>query len=325
MKTGFGKRITEKLQSESGATLMMALLFFVLSTVCGSVILAAATVGSGRLARVKAEDHDHYAVLSAAELLKAEMDGRSVRVEETEKTIVYSHDETVTDEDGTEKTVTVYEERYHYEIKAPEIASESGTGLGVNTLQGLIQEAVKFSEKAEDGSGIVHEISHYAEHERFCRGQDEDGNALPGYDADSGEYDERQGTFSEPLFTGRAGNSRNPKDQIKSTFVMTVSGSSGDEDVDVIFLLDGTGNAVFHLRNHTARSGVPYQLQLTVPGVIDESYSDSGKKDIGEVDGGEVRDSEETITKSTRLSFGKGDVSRDFTCEEWTGKKDGTG
>ena len=62
------KTILAKLKSESGASLMAALLFFIMCATVGSIILAAATASSGRLAGLKRNEQDHYAVNSAADL-----------------------------------------------------------------------------------------------------------------------------------------------------------------------------------------------------------------------------------------------------------------
>ena len=61
--------VTEKLKSNSGASLMVALLFFVMAATVGSIILAAATASSGRLANLKKSEQGYYAMSSAADVL----------------------------------------------------------------------------------------------------------------------------------------------------------------------------------------------------------------------------------------------------------------
>ena len=63
------KTVIAKLRSNSGASLMAALLFFIMTATVGSIILAAATASSGRLAGLKRNEQAHYAVNSAAEVL----------------------------------------------------------------------------------------------------------------------------------------------------------------------------------------------------------------------------------------------------------------
>ena len=61
-------KLREKMNSEKGATLMTALLFFVVCAAVGSVVLTAATSASGRLAGLRKREQAHLAVLSAAEM-----------------------------------------------------------------------------------------------------------------------------------------------------------------------------------------------------------------------------------------------------------------
>ena len=62
------KILSAKLKSNSGASLMAALLFFVMAATVGSIILAAATASSGRLAGLKKEDQAYYSLTSAADM-----------------------------------------------------------------------------------------------------------------------------------------------------------------------------------------------------------------------------------------------------------------
>ena len=65
--------LRDKLSSESGATLILALVFFLLCAVAGSVILVAGSGAAGRLADVKDDQQAYYSVTSAARLMKAEI------------------------------------------------------------------------------------------------------------------------------------------------------------------------------------------------------------------------------------------------------------
>lgn len=85
-----------KMRSESGATLMTALLFFIMCAVCGSVILAAASAAAGRMSRQQSSDQAYYTVTSAAKLLRDEIDGKTVTVIKVV--------ESTTGSDGTEST-----------------------------------------------------------------------------------------------------------------------------------------------------------------------------------------------------------------------------
>ena len=60
--------IRRKLKSEDGASLMLALLFFVICAMVGSVILSAATAAAGRIAGLKNSDQAKYSLESTAKL-----------------------------------------------------------------------------------------------------------------------------------------------------------------------------------------------------------------------------------------------------------------
>ncbi|MBE6998536.1 MAG: hypothetical protein E7427_10275 [Ruminococcaceae bacterium] len=82
--------IRNKLKSNTGASLSMALFLFLICTVASAVILTAATVAAGRAAAVDEMDARYYAVSSAAELLAKELSGKTVTITrvKTETSIV---------------------------------------------------------------------------------------------------------------------------------------------------------------------------------------------------------------------------------------------
>ena len=63
------KILKRKLNNNEGASLMVALLFFVMCATIGSIILAAATASSGRVKNLKADDQAYYVNSSAVNLL----------------------------------------------------------------------------------------------------------------------------------------------------------------------------------------------------------------------------------------------------------------
>ena len=69
------KRAAEKLKSSRGASLMMALLLFLVCAVLGSVVLVAGTASAGRFANLSKMEQRYFAVNSAAELLRTELSG----------------------------------------------------------------------------------------------------------------------------------------------------------------------------------------------------------------------------------------------------------
>lgn len=59
-----------KLKSNSGATVLIALVFFLLCAVAGSVLLAAGTTSSGRMAGLVYQEQAYYSVSSAARMFR---------------------------------------------------------------------------------------------------------------------------------------------------------------------------------------------------------------------------------------------------------------
>ena len=91
------KILTAKLKSNSGASLMAALLFFVMAATVGSIVLAAATASSGRLAGLKRDEQAHYAVNSAADMFSKLLEDKEVILKLT-----------LTEKDGTQSTTLSY-------------------------------------------------------------------------------------------------------------------------------------------------------------------------------------------------------------------------
>ena len=84
-----------KIKSRRGASITFALLLFLVCSVLSGIIIVAATTASGRMDQIAESDQRYYAVTSAAELLKDELDGKCVTVEFYEKTeTTVTHSET---------------------------------------------------------------------------------------------------------------------------------------------------------------------------------------------------------------------------------------
>lgn len=65
-----------KLNSQSGASIVIALIFFLLCLTVGAVVLTAATANVGRVTRIQNQQQAYFAVRSAAELLRDEIQGK---------------------------------------------------------------------------------------------------------------------------------------------------------------------------------------------------------------------------------------------------------
>ena len=90
--------IKNKLKSERGASLSMALLIFLICAVIGSAVLVAGTTASGRISETANYDQRYYAVNSAVRLLQDTIVGKVVKVEkDTSGTHMFLNDTAVND------------------------------------------------------------------------------------------------------------------------------------------------------------------------------------------------------------------------------------
>lgn len=67
--------IRRKLNSQSGASIVIALIFFLLCLTVGAVVLTAATANVGRVTRIQNQQQAYFAVRSAAELIRDKIAG----------------------------------------------------------------------------------------------------------------------------------------------------------------------------------------------------------------------------------------------------------
>jgi hypothetical protein len=99
------ERLQAKLRSGRGASITFALLLFLVCAVIGSVVLAAGTAASGRVSQLAEADRRYYAVTSAAQLFREELDGQSFIVERT-KTTTTKYSMVGLDENGEDASET---------------------------------------------------------------------------------------------------------------------------------------------------------------------------------------------------------------------------
>ena len=72
--------LQSKLRSRRGASLTFALLLFLVCAVIASVVIVAGTTAAGRMSQMAPADQRYYAAMSAARLLKSQIDGKKVIV-----------------------------------------------------------------------------------------------------------------------------------------------------------------------------------------------------------------------------------------------------
>lgn len=76
--------LRQKLNSQSGASIVIALIFFLVCLTVGAVVLTAATANAGRITRNQKEQQAYFAVRSAAELLRDELEGEAFTAKQDE-------------------------------------------------------------------------------------------------------------------------------------------------------------------------------------------------------------------------------------------------
>ena len=94
-------RILAKLRSQRGATILFALLFFIVCAVIGSIVLTAGAAAAGRLADLKEMDRRYYAVTSAAKVLEHQLNDAGTVVTRSQ-TVTTAANGTKTAEQWTE-------------------------------------------------------------------------------------------------------------------------------------------------------------------------------------------------------------------------------
>ena len=97
-EAAFGEKTMEvtagkRLKSENGASLVAALLFFVLCGVAASMILAAASASAGKMQQVPVTDQKRFAVESGAAFLRDELSDSKTAVKITDVRVVDSREE----------------------------------------------------------------------------------------------------------------------------------------------------------------------------------------------------------------------------------------
>lgn len=287
--------VQRKLQDRSGATLTVALLFFIMCAAAGSVILAAATTSTGRLAELQASDQNYYAVVSAAKLIRDEIDGQTISVGQTEtKTVTTTRTEKKeTDASGAEVTVVEETTKTEYSYSAPEFEhledTTAGEGIPSTTTAGTdITSATKFeSFNGTDSFFLLDALKNTSAN--GTKGQERTGalttvDYMKGKDASDlgnktvlntrGKISEADYDAANEIFTSAL---MNGTDHIYTdTFTMTANlewftiadDAASSLPVDVRIVMNGQGNIKAYIKNHldagAKKQGNEYRLMLTL-------------------------------------------------------------
>lgn len=347
--------VQRKLHDRSGATLTVALLFFIMCAAAGSVILAAATTSTGRLSQLQASDQNYYAVVSAAKLIRDEIDGQTIAVGQKEtKTVTTTRTEKKeTDASGAEVTVVEETTKTEYSYSAPEFEhlndTTAGAGITSETTTGTtITSGTEFSEFS-DTLDKFYLLDALKNNDKIdTKGQKRTG-ALTTVDFMknvSGTYNSKKSivrtvteadySAANEVFTSAL---MNGTDYIYTdTFIMTASlpgftleGSAASTlPVDVRIVMNGQGNIKAYFKNHVDASakkqGNEYRLILTLDakeGSV-QSDSSSGTSEDGSGSATTTKDGDTTtttestsVTRHSYVTWGNPQITKDMSKDVW--------
>lgn len=348
--------VQRKLQDRSGATLTVALLFFIMCAAAGSVILAAATTSTGRLAELQASDQNYYAVVSAAKLLRDEIDGQTIGVKQMEtKTVTTTRTEKKEkDENGADVTVVEETTKTEYRYSVPKFEhlmdTSAGTGIPSGTTTGTaITSATEFYSFGSDHFFLLDALNNTKTNntkEQKRTGALTTVNYMKGKDTSDlgnktalntkGNISEADYSAANDVFTSAL---MNGTDNIYTdTFTMTadlknftVPGNVASSlPVDVRIVMNGQGNIKAYIKNHldasAKKQGNEYRLMLTLDakeGAV-QSDSSSGTSEDGSGSPSTTKDGDTTtttestsVTRHSYVIWGNPQITKDTSKDVW--------
>lgn len=335
--------VQRKLHDRSGATLTVALLFFIMCAAAGSVILAAATTSTGRLSQLQASDQNYYAVVSAAKLIRDEIDGQTISVGQTEtKTVTTTRTEKKeTDASGAEVTVVEETTKTEYSYTTPVFEHLNDTTAGaVNTSKTTTGTTITSETKFDSFGSMEHFFLLDAlqkDQNIGTEGQKRTG-ALTTVDYMKAGSETKKSIGRENRIISEADYSAandvftsvlmNGTDHIYTdTFTMTASldgftlpGSAASTlPVDVRIVMNGQGNIKAYFKNHldasAKKQGNEYRLMLTLDakeGSVQEDTVESGPTTNG-------NDTTESsfVTRHSYVTWGNPQITKDTSKDVW--------
>ena len=347
--------VQRKLQDRSGATLTVALLFFIMCAAAGSVILAAATTSTGRLSELQASDQNYYAVVSAAKLIRDEINGQTISVGQKEtKTVTTTRKET-TEKDANGAEVTVVEEttKTEYSYSAPEFEhlkdTTAGTGNTSTTTAGTdITSATKFeSFNGTDSFFLLDALKNTSAN--GTKGQERTGalttvDYMKGKDASDlgnktalntrGKISEADYDAANEIFTSALMNGTDHIYTDTFTITANLGGFTSADDaasslpVDVRIVMNGQGNIKAYFKNHVDASakkqGNEYRLMLTLDAKEGSVQSDSSNGTSEDGSGststkteGDTTTETTSVTRHSYVTWGNPQITKDTSKDVW--------
>ena len=348
------KAVQRKLQDRSGATLTVALIFFIMCAAAGSVILAAATTSTGRLAELQASDQNYYAVVSAAKLIRDEIDGQTISVGQKETKIVTTTRTEKTEKDANGADVTVVEEttKTEYSYSAPKFEhlkdTTAGAGITSKTTTGTaITSATEFDSFGSDHFFLLDALKNTSTNntkEQKRTGALTTVDYMKGKDASDlgnkmalntkGTISEADYSAANDVFTSAL---MNGTDNIYTdTFTMTadlknftVPGNVASSlPVDVRIVMNGQGNIKAYFKNHVDASankqGNEYRLMLTLDAKEGSVQSDSlngtsedGSGSTSTKTEGDTTTETTSVTRHSYVTWGNPQITKDTSTNVW--------
>ena len=329
--------VQRKLHDRSGATLTVALLFFIMCAAAGSVILAAATTSTGRLAELQASDQNYYAVVSAAKLIRDEIDGQTIGVQQTETkttTVTTSTDNGGTPDDTSDDTI-VEETKIEYTYSNPTFVygtkDEHTNNLKFVDATGNVYllDALKCTAKNE-ASAAQKRTGSLTNVHKTTNGSD---SYVAKDELDGKTYSDAQDVFTSPLMNGT--------DHIYTdSFTMTAALQNFTFDgyaatslpVDVRIVMNGQGNIKAYIKNHldagAKKQGNEYRLMLTLDAEEGAVQADSASGTVEDGSGNattESKTAEDTttstestfVTRHSYVTWGNPQITKDTSTNVW--------
>ena len=330
--------VQRKLHDRSGATLTVALLFFIMCAAAGSVILAAATTSTGRLSQLQASDQNYYAVVSAAKLIRDEIDGQTIGVGQKETKTVTTTRTEKKEKDASGEEVTVVEEttktEYSYSTPVFEYPKDTTAGAGsMSAVTGTVITSETKFESFPNTTGVgnfylldaLKNTSSNGTKGQECTGALTTVGYIKGNDASDFQNKTALDTQSpigedsysaaNDVFTSALMNGTN--NIYTDTFTMTADLKNFTADgfpatslpVDVRIVMNGQGNIKAYIKNHVDASakkqGNEYRLMLTLDAKEGAVQADSATGTSEEGAGStstETKGNTTTTTESTSVT-----------------------
>ena len=295
---------------------MLALLFFLLCAVCGSVVLSSATTSAGRIAGLGKNRQNYQSVEAAARLLENTLHNASATLQETEKiTVTVEHVEK--DNDGEGENGEKSEETYTtttYNFAGPDFLSgdngdsvafsaDNGRNSSLSMLEQLLTDA--------DLSSYMEKGEAYLEAGSIVISDKEDETSEGAESNLSACRQVWQTSF-------QSGDSTK---SVKRHFTMQLSDidveNSGDIEVnslvEVTLQLYGDGTLELRLCNGDAASSddegessdsaAADKYYMLIRGTADVKTQSRSER-IGNAEDSDAENSETLITKKTTLTWG---------------------